>query len=96
MSSYSGAAFPRRDTGPMTIHHVLLSYPTWSALRIGILGDYTSDLRKLLNSYKGAIAAVKFVLQTDLLAQFSLVATLEQAKCLRSVEPEGRGIKPPS
>ena len=39
----------------------------------------TSDLRELLNSYKGAIAAVKFVLQTNLLAQFSLVAASEQA-----------------
>ncbi len=77
------------DTGTMTVHHVLLSCPTWSALRMGILGDFrTTDLRKLLNSYKGAIAAVRFILQTDLLAQFSLVAKVEQAKRLRNADPE--------
>jgi hypothetical protein len=46
---------------------------------MGILGDFrTTDLRKLLNDSKGAKAAVKFVLQTDLLAQFRLVARAEQ------------------
>jgi hypothetical protein len=44
------------------------------------LSDFrTPDLRALLNSYKGAIAAVKFVLQANLLAQFSLIAASEQA-----------------
>jgi hypothetical protein len=46
-----------------------------------ILGDFrTADLRKLLNSYKGAVAAVRFVLQTGLMAQFSLVTKSEQAE----------------
>ena len=40
------------------------------------------DLRKLLNNQKGAKAAVKFVLQTDLLAQFRLIARAEHAKRL--------------
>jgi hypothetical protein len=44
-------------------------------------------LRKLLNDHKGAKAAVNFVLQTDLLAQFRLVVRLEQAKRLRSSGP---------
>ena len=64
----------------MSVHHVLFVCPTWSALRAGILSDCrTTDLRKLLNDYKGAKAAVKFVLQTDLLAQFRLIASSEQA-----------------
>jgi hypothetical protein len=52
------------------------------------------NIRKLLNSYKGAIAAVKFVLQTDLLAQFSLVAKMEKAKRLQLAGPSP-GNQPP-
>src|SRR5438067_10785956 len=71
------------DTGIMSVHHVLFACPTWSVLRTGILSAFrTTDLRKLLNNQKGAKATVKFVLQTDLLAQFSLIARAEHAKCL--------------
>jgi ribonuclease HI len=71
------------DTGTMSVHHVLFACPTWSALRKGILSAFrTTDLRKLLNNQKGAKAAVKFVLQTDLLAQFRLIARAEHAKRL--------------
>ena len=62
------------------MHHVLFVCPTWSALRARILSDCrTTDLRKLLNDYKGAKAAIKFMLQTDLLVQFRLIASSEQA-----------------
>jgi hypothetical protein len=50
-----------------------------------ILGDFcTTDLRKFLNNYKRAIGAVRFVLQTDLLAQFNLVAKIKRAKRLKT------------
>ena len=66
----------------MLVHYVLFVCPTWSALRAGILSDCrTIDLCKLLNDYKGAKTAIKFVLQTDLLAQFRLIASSEQANC---------------
>ena len=71
------------DTGTISVYHVLFACPTWSALRTGILSAFrTTDLRKLLNNQKGAKAAVKFVLQTDLLAQFRLIARAEHAKRL--------------
>jgi hypothetical protein len=69
------------DTGTMTVQHILFSCPTWSALRMRILGEIRStDMRELLNTYKGATAAVRFVLHTNLLARFSLVARIEQAE----------------
>ena len=65
------------------MYHVLFVCPTWSALRTEILSDFrTTDLRKLLNNHKGAKAAIKFVLQIDLLVQFRLIARAEQAKRL--------------
>jgi ribonuclease HI len=71
------------DTAAMTVRHVLLDCPTWSEARRGHLGTLqTADLRKLLNDPNGAKAAVKFILYTDLLAQFRTVARQEQAKHL--------------
>jgi hypothetical protein len=59
----------------MTVHHILLFCPTWSTLRMRILGELrTTDMRILLNTYEGVTAAIEFVLRTNLLAQFSLVA----------------------
>ena len=61
--------------GTMTVQHVLLSCPIWSALRRRVLGAlWSTDIREILNNFKGATAAIQFVLQTNLLAQFSLVA----------------------
>jgi hypothetical protein len=79
------------DTGTMTVQHVLLSCPTWSALRMRILGELrTTDMRVLLNTYEGATAAIEFVLRTNLLAQFSLVAREEQVGRPRDAEEPGR------
>ena len=65
----------------MTVQHVLLVCPTWNALRQELLSKFqTTDLRKLLGERKSALAAIKFILQTDLLAQFRAVARQEQAK----------------
>jgi hypothetical protein len=56
-----------------------------------ILGELrTTSLRVLLNTYEGATAAIEFVLRTNLLAQFSLVARKEQAERLRDAEESGR------
>jgi hypothetical protein len=75
----------------MTIHHILLSYPTWSTLRMRILGELrTTDIRVLLNTYEGATAAIEFVLRTNLLAQFSLVAGKEKVERLRDAEESDR------
>src|SRR5450755_2455091 len=75
----------------MTVQHILLSCPTWSALRMRILGELrTTNMRVLLNIYEGATAAIEFVLRTNLLAQFSLVARKEQVKRLRDAEKSGR------
>jgi hypothetical protein len=55
------------------------------------LGEIRStDMRELLNTYKGATAAVRFVLHTNLLAQFSLVARIEQAERQRDTEESGQ------
>jgi hypothetical protein len=75
----------------MTVQYILLSCPTWSALRMRILGELpTTDIRVLLNIYKGATAAIEFVLLINLLAQFSRVAREEQVKRLRDAEELGR------
>jgi hypothetical protein len=67
----------------MTVHHVLLDCPTWTEPRKELLNvSRSKDLRKLLNDRKGAIAAIKFILHTDLLAQFRGIARQEQAKRL--------------
>ena len=65
------------------MHHVLLDCPTWTEPRKELLdASRSKDLRKLLNDRKGAIAAIKFILHTDLLAQFRGIARQEQAKRL--------------
>jgi hypothetical protein len=46
-------------------------------------------MRVLLNTYEGATAAIEFVLRTNLLAQFSLVARNEQLERLRNAEEPG-------
>ena len=69
------------DSAAMTVHHILLDCPIWTEPRRELLGTFHSkDLRKLLNDRKGAIAAIKFVLHTDLLAQFGRIARQERAK----------------
>jgi hypothetical protein len=56
-----------------------------------ILGELrTTDMRVLLNTYEGATAAIEFVLRTNLLAQFSLVARKEKVKHPRDAEEPGR------
>ena len=56
-----------------------------------ILGELrTTAIRILLNTYEGASAAIEFVLRTNLLAQFSLVARKEQVERLQNVEEPGR------
>ena len=56
-----------------------------------ILGELrTTDIRILLNTYERASAAIEFVLRTNLLAQFSLVARKEQVERLQNVEEPGR------
>jgi hypothetical protein len=47
-------------------------------------------MRTLLNTYEGATAAIEFVLRTNLLAQFSLVARKEQAERLRDADESDR------
>jgi hypothetical protein len=48
-----------------------------------LLGELrTTDMRVLLNTYEGATAAIEFVLRTNLLLQFSLVARKEQIERL--------------
>ena len=65
----------------MTVHHVLLDCPTWVEPRKELLGVFrTKDLRVLLNDRKGATAATKFILHTDILAQFRRIARQERAK----------------
>jgi hypothetical protein len=79
------------DTGTMTVHYILLSCPTWSTLRMRILGELrTTDMRVLLNTYEGATAAIEFVLRTNLLAQFSLIAGKEKVKRPRDAEESDR------
>ena len=65
--------------GTMSVQHVLLVCPSWSALRRQLFSSPPTDSRALLNNYKGATAAIQFVLQTNILAQFSLVACDSQA-----------------
>jgi hypothetical protein len=49
----------------------------------------TTDIRVLLNTYEGATAAIEFVLRTNLLAQFSLVAGKEKVeRPLDAEEPD--------
>jgi hypothetical protein len=56
-----------------------------------ILGELrTTDIRVLFNTYEGATAAIEFVLRTNLLAQFSLVAEKEKAERLRDAEEPDR------
>ena len=65
----------------MTVHHVLLDCPTWVEPRKELLDIfYTKNLRILLNDRKGAIAATKFILHTNILAQFRRIARQELAK----------------
>jgi hypothetical protein len=78
-----------RGSGAMTVRHVLLVCPTWSALRTRLLGELrTSDIRVILNSTTGATAATRFILHTNLLDQFRLVAREAQADSVRE-EPNG-------
>jgi hypothetical protein len=56
-----------------------------------ILGELrTTDMRVFFNTYEGAIAAIEFVLCTNLLAQFSLVAREEQVERPRDAEEADR------
>src|SRR6266496_4887807 len=67
------------DSAAMTVHHILLDCPTWTEPCRELLDAFHSkDLHKLLNDQKRAIAAIKFVLHTDLLAQFGHIARQEQ------------------
>ena len=69
------------DTAAMTVHHVLLDCPTWAEPRKELLGVFrTKDLRILLNDRKGALAAIKFILHTDILAQFRRIAKQKLVK----------------
>jgi hypothetical protein len=55
-----------------------------------ILGELrTTDIRVLLNTYEGATAAIEFVLRTNLLAQFSLIARKEKVERPRDAEEPG-------
>jgi hypothetical protein len=54
-------------------------------------GLRTTDMRVLLNIYKRATTAIEFVLRTNLLAQFSVVAREEQVERLQDAEEPGRG-----
>jgi hypothetical protein len=79
------------DIGTMTVHHILLSCPTWSTLRMRILGELrTTDIRVLFNTYEGASAAIEFVLRINLLAQFSLIAGKEKVERPRDAEEPDR------
>ena len=60
---------------------MLLDCLTWIEPRNELLGDLrTKDLRFLLNDRKGAKAAIKLILHTDILAQFRPIARQELAK----------------
>jgi len=84
------------DTGAMTVRHVLLACPTWSVLRMRLLGELrTSDIRVLLNSTTGATAATSFILLTNLLDQFRLVAREAQADGARDNSTESHGCSAP-
>jgi hypothetical protein len=66
----------------LPLHHILFVCPTWTVLRTEILSNFcTRDLRILLNDSKGAKVAVKFVIQTEWLIQFKLIARSEQTIC---------------
>jgi hypothetical protein len=79
------------DIGIITVYYILLFYPTWSTLRMRILGELrTTDIRVLFNTYKGATAAIKLVLRINLLAQFSLVAGKEKIERPRDAEKSDR------
>jgi hypothetical protein len=68
------------DMGEMTVRHILINCPNWNLERHRFLSDFhTTDIRRILNSPKGAAAAVNFILSTGILAQFRQLAREEQA-----------------
>ena len=78
-------------TGAMTVRHVLLACPTWSALRTRLLGELRiSDIRVILNSITGATAATRFILHTNLPDQIRLVAREAQADSVREESNEDK------
>jgi len=69
------------EQGTMTVRHVLLSCTLWTEKRQQELRSLrTTDLRQILRTPAGIRAAVRFILQTGLLAQFDLFAHEEQAR----------------
>jgi hypothetical protein len=67
------------------VRYVLLSCPQWEREREKELKDITRDLKEVLETKHGAIAAIKLILKTSLLKQFK--ATV-QAK-----EERRRGVR---
>jgi hypothetical protein len=55
------------------VRHVLLSCPQWEREREKELGDITRDLKEVLGTKHGAIAAIKLILKTGLLEQFKAI-----------------------
>jgi len=69
------------EQGMMTVRHVLLSCTLWTEKRQQELRPLrTTDLRQILGTPAGSRPAIRFILQTGLLAQFDLFAREEQAR----------------
>ena len=66
------------DTSAITVRYILLYCPLWRDIRCQKLaGLRITDLREILNSPKGAEAAIRFILRTGILTQFRRVAREE-------------------
>ena len=69
------------EQSTMTVFHVLLSCTLWTEKRQQELRPLqTTALRRILRTPAGRRPAVRFILQTGLLAQFGLFAREEQAR----------------
>ena len=75
-----------------TVKHFLLGCATWESQRRKILGSYRfRDIRIILNTRKGSLKAVKFLLATGRLEQFKAV-TLQEENRENQEREEGSGV----
>jgi hypothetical protein len=68
----------------MSVQHILLACPNWERLREQEIGRTERDIRVVLGTKEGAMAAIRMILKTGLLEQFKAVTQEEQAESRRN------------
>ncbi|KAF7513013.1 hypothetical protein GJ744_011279 [Endocarpon pusillum] len=78
--------------GAMTVEHVLMKCPKWSAEREEVITPLrTTSVKEILTSKAGGRAAIKMIQRTKILDQFKAVVEQEEGRTVEDREEEEEG-----